>query len=207
MMSLREQYEDRYANSLVPASKALEGVVNNYLQPFVRVDRVSIRPKSVDRFIRKATKSEGGKRKYTDPLNQIQDQIGARIITYYLSDVKRIEEKVLSYFQPIEERAIVPESNWEFGYFGKHFIMALPNEVIYSVSDRSNLPDFFELQIKTLFQHAWAEAEHDLAYKPELGELDGGEMRKLAFTAAQAWGADEIFDELFQRKINDKAPS
>ncbi|PQA86676.1 GTP pyrophosphokinase [Hyphococcus luteus] len=200
MMSLREQYEDRYANNLVPAANALEAVINNYLKPFVRVDRVSARAKSVDRFIKKSNKLEGKKKKYTDPLNQIQDQIGARIITYYLSDVKRIEEKILPYFQPIEEKAVVPESNWEFGYFGKHFIMALPNEIIYSASDRDNLPEFFELQIKTLFQHAWAEAEHDLAYKPELGELDGGEMRKLAFTAAQAWGADEIFNELFLKK-------
>ena len=54
---------------------------------------------------------------------------------------------------------------------------------------------FFELQIKTLFQNAWSEANHDLGYKPER-ELSKDEKRKIAFTSAQAWGADMIFDEL-----------
>lgn len=75
----------------------------------------------------------------------------------------------------------------------------MPNEIRHAIKDAEDcLPEFFELQIKTLFQHAWSEAEHDLAYKPELGELDEVELRKLAFTAAQAWGADEIFEDLFQ---------
>jgi putative GTP pyrophosphokinase len=56
---------------------------------------------------------------------------------------------------------------------------------------------FFELQIKTLFQHAWSEAEHDLGYKPAT-VLSSDQKRRLAFTAAQAWGADQIFDELYR---------
>ena len=64
-------------------------------------------------------------------------------------------------------------------------------------------PTFFELQIKTLFEHSWAEANHDLAYKPH-SELNLVQKRKIAFTAAQAWGADKIFDELSQELLNGK---
>jgi len=55
----------------------------------------------------------------------------------------------------------------------------------------------FELQIKTLFQHAWAESEHDLAYKP-VEDLPKDQRRRVAFVAAQAWGADHILHELVE---------
>ncbi|MNL70650.1 hypothetical protein D3C87_1956870 [compost metagenome] len=62
-------------------------------------------------------------------------------------------------------------------------------------ADRAKVPEFFELQVKTLFQHAWSEAEHDLAYKPS-EPLSTLQQRQIAFTAAQAWGADQIFEQL-----------
>jgi ppGpp synthetase/RelA/SpoT-type nucleotidyltranferase len=66
-------------------------------------------------------------------------------------------------------------------------------------------PTFFELQIKTLFQHAWGEADHDLIYKPS-GALTSDQRRRVAFTAAQAWGADRIFEELAQElKVSSHA--
>src|SRR5262249_19541837 len=137
-------------------------------------------------------------KKYAEPLRQIQDQVGARIVTFYQSDIERVTEIVLKYYRPIESKTIVPDSEWEFGYFGKHFVLLIPTDLIDRGMDRSLIPEFFELQVKTLFQHAWSEANHDLGYKPMLGPLDSGAKRQLAFTSAQAWGADHIFDELFR---------
>jgi ppGpp synthetase/RelA/SpoT-type nucleotidyltranferase len=105
---------------------------------------------------------------------------------------------VLKYFQPIETKDLVPESEWEFGYFGKHFVLLLPSDIVSNSIDKDLLPQFFELQVKTLFQHAWSEANHDLGYKPQAGKMPSDAGRRLAFTSAQAWGADHIFDELFR---------
>ncbi len=206
MTILRQKYEKRYDGALVSAQSRLQDLLNDYFKDVKRIDRISVRSKSVDRFLKKAEKlGLNGHMKYADPLNDIQDQLGARIISFYLNDVETISKQIEKYFRPIEERKIVPDSAWEFGYFGRHFILMIPNEVKYSVADADDLPECFELQVKTLFQHAWSEAEHDLAYKPELGELNVGESRKLAFTAAQAWGADQIFDELFLLKTSQRA--
>ena len=120
----------------------------------------------MESFLGKAKKEEGGKPKYDDPLNQIQDQIGARVIVYYLSDVEEIEKIVLDYFGAVEVETIVPDSEKEFDYEGKHFMLFLPGDVVDPKFPRERLPTFFELQVKTLFQHAWSQADHDLAYKP-----------------------------------------
>jgi putative GTP pyrophosphokinase len=92
----------------------------------------------------------------------------------------------------------VPESENEFGYEGRHFILFVPQDVVDESVGADESLEFFELQIKTLFQHAWSEAEHDLGYKP-LSTLTSEQKRRLAFTAAQAWGADLIFDELHRQ--------
>ena len=100
------------------------------------------------------------------------------------------------YFKHIEMKDVVPDSESEFGYFGKHYVLFIPDDVLGDDEVKAEAPTFFELQIKTLFQHAWAEANHDLGYKSEI-ELTPDEKRKIAFTSAQAWGADEMFNELF----------
>jgi ppGpp synthetase/RelA/SpoT-type nucleotidyltranferase len=112
--------------------------------------------------------------------------------------VDYLAEEIKKYFRYIESRQIVPDSEREFGYEGRHFILFIPRDVFDDTVREDESISFFELQIKTLFQHAWSEAEHDLGYKPT-GELSSDQKRRLAFTAAQAWGADQIFDELHQQ--------
>src|SRR5262249_20308452 len=133
-----------------------------------------------------------------DPLNQIQDQVGARIVTFYASDVERVRLEIEKYFKYIESKKIVPESESEFGYEGRHFILFVPTDLLDETLGSDDAVEFFELQIKTLFQHAWSEAEHDSGYKRS-GELTSDQKRRLAFTAAQAWGADQIFDEMYRQ--------
>jgi putative GTP pyrophosphokinase len=198
MTSLKETYTLRREKVLVPLAARIEDHLKNLFGSLARIDRVSARAKSVDRFLGKAAKLEDGKPKYEDPLNQIQDQVGARIVTFYASDVERVRLEIEKYFKYIESQRIVPESEKEFGYEGRHFILFVPEDLIDDTVSVDESVELFELQIKTLFQHAWSEAEHDLGYKPSV-KLTSDQNRRLAFTAAQAWGADQIFDEMFRQ--------
>ena len=198
--TLEDEYADRHQNALIPTAEALRLHITDLLRGEPRIDRVTARAKDPASFLKKAETLVKGKPKYKEPLSQIQDQIGARIITFFKSDVERIDAIVRAFFKPIEFRDRVPESQWEFGYFGRHYVLIVPTDVKSDSIDSNKMPDFFELQVKTLFQHAWSEADHDVGYKPGSIPLTPEEVRKLAYTSAQAWGADQIFDELFQAR-------
>jgi ppGpp synthetase/RelA/SpoT-type nucleotidyltranferase len=197
---LRAEYKKRLDVVLTPLAEQLRAFIARCLEGQPRIDRVSARPKGIDKFVAKATKIVNGKAKYQEPLEEIQDQIGARIITFYLSDVARIDPLIQEWFRPIEYKDHVPESHWEFGYFGRHYILAVPTDVISPDWPKEMIPRFFELQVKTLFEHAWSEAEHDLGYKPGEDPLTPSQTRSLAYTSAQAWGADRMFEDLFQER-------
>lgn len=198
MTHLEKAYIARRKKVLLPLAARIEENLKSLFGELPRIDRISARAKSVERFIGKAAKLEDGQPKYDDPLNQIQDQVGARIVTFYASDVESICLEVKKYFRFIEQQKVVPELEREFGYEGHHFILLVPDDLIDETWNRNESVPFFELQIKTLFQHAWSEAEHDLGYKPS-AKLTRSQKRRLAFTAAQAWGADQIFDELYKQ--------
>ena len=189
---LQAQYQSRRDRVLLPTITALEKLIIDLCRECVHIDRITVRAKSTESFIKKALQTDNGCPKYSDPLNQIQDQIGARIVVFYLSDVDILTKWIKGYFSRIEEKDVVLERATEFGYEGKHFIFFLPKEIkiLGQIS-----PNFFEMQIVTLFQHAWGEANHDLAYKPKT-ELNFEQHKKVALTAAQTWGVDKIFDEL-----------
>ncbi|MDH7973525.1 RelA/SpoT domain-containing protein [Sphingomonas sp. AR_OL41] len=196
-MSLKDDYRARYQSVLASLAVELQAFIEDILKGEPRIDRVSARPKEIARFLKKAENIDlDGNPKYAHPMHQIQDQVGARIIVFYKSDVQRISEILLKYLRPTETKDLVPNSEWQFGYFGRHFVCLFPREIINPDWPVEQIPEFFELQIKTLFQHAWSEANHDLGYKPEGGELTGDQLRMLAYTSAQAWGADRAFDEL-----------
>ena len=183
----------------------LATLIGKLLKTVPRIDRVSARAKSPERFVAKANKvNSTGVARYEDPLAQIQDQIGARVIVLYKSDAKAVAAVLERYFRPLERKDHVPDSHWEFGYVGLHWIFALPDDAIPADVETDNVPRFFELQVKTLFQHAWSEASHDVAYKaPSKPSPD--QQRRFAYTAAQAWGADRVFEELWQ-EFNDAGP-
>jgi ppGpp synthetase/RelA/SpoT-type nucleotidyltranferase len=198
-----EEYTRRYHAFLTTIATNLEQHIRSHVDQLPRIDRITARAKEPDSFAEKATLlNVDGTRKYPTPLMQIQDQIGVRIIVYYTDDVPVVTDMILRYLRPIEEKDRIPESEWEFGYAGKHLILILPRDVVPADIDLSEVPDFFELQIKTLYQHAWSEANHDLGYKSK-APLISDQKRRLAYTAAQSWGADRVFADLFRELDND----
>ncbi|AYV57705.1 hypothetical protein EFP84_18880 [Leptospira kmetyi] len=196
---IKKEYSERFHVLVEIAARIEEDLREKIKRP--RVDRISARAKSQERYAKKALKNANGKRKYSDPIKQIQDQVGARIVLFYLDDVEEVAQKIKEYYRHIEKQEIISDNPKEFGYVGLHFILFIPDELI-TKEEKPYAPTFFELQIKTLFQHAWSEAEHDLLYKP-ISEFTHDEQRKVAFTAAQAWGADLIFNELFIEKVKN----
>lgn len=109
------------------------------------------------------------KDKYVD-LSEITDICGIRIITYFSDDVDKIATLLSKEFQLDEENSIDKRKSKDptkFGYVSLHYILQLDKI-------RSNLPENkkfrnlkFEVQIRTILQHAWAEIEHDFGYKSE----------------------------------------
>ena len=189
-------YAERYWR-ILPLQAALEKHLTDMCSDILHVDRVSCRVKTPTSFNKKAARLDAeGRPIYVAPMSQIQDQIGARILVLYLSDIPKVAEAVLPYFREAEHQTIEPNPT-SFGYFGEHWLLALSRQFVPSVIELDDVPPFFELQIKTLFQYAWSEAEHDLGYKTP-NDLSVSQRRLFAYASAQAWGADRIFEELLQ---------
>jgi putative GTP pyrophosphokinase len=196
---LREDYENRF-EVLRQTAKLIDEDLRDLLKNLPRIDSISVRPKSIDRFVEKAVR-----KKYSRPLDEIQDQIGARVVVFYLEDVTEISKRILAQFRVIENRTVEEEDPTSFSYRAKHFVSLIPREI----TTKTNVPiDFFELQVSTLFQHAWSEANHDLVYKTN-SPKNYDELKLVALGAAHAWGADRIFAELWElsKSQSDNNPS
>lgn len=189
------KYEARF-NNLVKVAVKLEQLIVEYLDATPNIDRISCRAKDPARFAEKAGRLNScGQLRYQDPTTQIQDQIGARVIVLYPEGVNAVLAELDEWFKPVEETVHEPVSPSAFGYFGEHRIYPLPNLIVPEDVDTTELPRFFELQVKTGFQHAWSEAEHDLRYKSNT-TLTDEQNRQFALAAALAWEADQVFARL-----------
>ena len=194
MSGLITEYTRRFNEILEPAAAELKTHLDEVFEDDPRVCFRCTRAKKIDRFMDKANRDIEGEKKYDDPINQIQDQIGGLLVTRFITEVEELKSVVEDNFTRIEKQMHEPESDFEFGYMGAHYILFLPTEVTSRFPDYDG-PDFFELQIKTLFQYAWSETNHAVAYK-RFDELNREQRRKTAYIAAQAWGADRGVSEL-----------
>jgi putative GTP pyrophosphokinase len=165
---------DRY-RSVRPGYELLADVAKRLLKETltvssIRAHSIEARAKSVESFGKKAAKpSEGdpSKPRYCDPLSDITDLAGVRVIAFLLRNVEQVCALVEREFT-VHERAdksaeLLDEG--KLGYQSIHFLVEMhPN--------RTRLPEYqrykgilFEIQVRTLLQHAWAEMEHDIQYK------------------------------------------
>lgn len=188
-MDIRSAYVARHP-TLEEIASELKSYLNDALEGEQRIDMIATRAKDIAGFVKKANNP---KKNYQNPINEIQDQVGARIVVHLQSDVDHIAHKMKSEFTFIEVQEKKQSDPKAFDYQARHMICHLPPQII---NKHNSLISLFELQICTLFQHAWAEVSHDLAYKPN-HEIPEEITRKIALIAAQAWGADLMFQTIW----------
>jgi predicted RNase H-like nuclease/ppGpp synthetase/RelA/SpoT-type nucleotidyltranferase len=160
------------------------------------------RTKTVASFAGKAARRVDGKLLYTDPLHDITDQIGVRVITYVLSDVAAVADLLADQVLVKDDRDMGQEtaSQGRFGYSSRHLLIALD-------AARESQPPYEQLrgrvasvQIRTVLQHAWAEFEHDIRYKGTVPDEHASEFdRRFTLAAGLLELADREFSTIRDR--------
>ncbi|WP_294200830.1 MULTISPECIES: GTP pyrophosphokinase family protein [Chryseobacterium] len=100
-------------------------------------------------------------------LNEITDILGLRVITYFEDDISKIEE-VLNREFTVDWSNSVDKGHIEidkFGYKSIHFILQVNDQKAKSKEYADYKEIRFEIQLRSILQHSWAEIEHDLGYK------------------------------------------
>jgi ppGpp synthetase/RelA/SpoT-type nucleotidyltranferase len=136
------------------------------------------------------------RKSYKNPLNDIEDICGVRIVCYYQSDVEKIKEIIRKEFDIVEDEN--KEDNLEFDQFGyrsMHYIIKIKTDWLNTPNYRGLENLKAELQIRTVLMHAWAEIEHKLAYKSKL-QIPVEFRRKLSRISAKLEESDEQFEDI-----------
>jgi ppGpp synthetase/RelA/SpoT-type nucleotidyltranferase len=191
---LREEYLERLP-LLEALRESLERETKDALSGYPHVDRIGFRVKGVGSFVLKAEDPKNAPT-YSEPLVEIEDQVAGRVIVFFSSDLSDVRGRLEATFTTVERAERHPPRDAEFGYESDHLICVIPPHLKPDGwTDREDVPSTFEIQIRTLFMHAYAEPQHDLAYKAA-DDLPREVRRELAWIAASAWGADRAYERV-----------
>ena len=187
------QYE-----SLLPVYKQIEQVVPAKIKAFL--DEAGIIVAALEHRI-KTKESLAGKLelkggKYRD-IFDITDLVGLRVITFYIDDVDKVASVLERLFEIDWENSIDKRKAHEidsFGYLSLHYICRIP-ESSYKDPEHPEINRIrFEVQMRTVLQHAWANMNHDTGYKSGV-EIPKVYLRNLSRLA----GMLELVDDEFSR--------
>lgn len=168
----------------------IKGLLSASGIPFLAVEGRTKAHKSIEEKIKR--------KGYKQPQQQITDITGIRVILYFESDVHKVSDLIVSAFsvdekQSLDKSALLAVDR--IGYRSVHYVCDLGRA-------RAKLPEYegmaglkFEVQIRTVLQHAWAEIAHDRNYKFS-GKLPPAMERELHLYAGMLEVADKGFDKL-----------
>lgn len=132
---------------------------------------------------------------YRDPARRLTDQLGVRVITYYASDVDRVAAVLRARLEVDETQSVDKRMDLniqEFGYRSVHLIGRLTESDAQRPNYSTLGRHLFEVQIRSILEHAWAEIEHETNYKAGI-KFPDSYKRKFGAIA----GALEILESQF----------
>ncbi|WP_018602213.1 bifunctional ribonuclease/(p)ppGpp synthase [Mycobacterium sp. 155] len=152
---------------------------------------IRARTKSVESFAAKVDRTVDGKRLYTDPLVEITDQVGLRVITYLREDVDTVAHLLATEMRLLDDQDIGLQTarKGRWGYASRHLLVGVEGEKQPA-----------SIQVRTVLQHAWAEFEHDVRYKGQIPAEHGADLdRRFTLAAGLLELADREFTAIRQR--------
>lgn len=192
--SLKENYEGSHRRYERLAEEALFILKEAISAKKIKIHSLYHRVKTYKSFLEKAKRKQ-----YEDPIVQIQDLVGLRVVCLFLSDIKRLGEIVRETFEVISEDDKIDSLDIStFGYFSVHFIVRLKRDC--SGPRYEGLKDILlEVQIRTMAMDAWATISHYLDYK---SDSDVPQQIKKDFIALSGlfYVADTHFEMFFKEK-------
>lgn len=159
----------------------------------IKISNMTLRIKSEEALKNKVI----SKAKYNH-LDEITDILGCRIVTLFESDVDKIFDlldKTFEIVEIVDKRKKHKVNNIEFGYTSLHLVVKFTDERCQLVEYQKYQDILFEIQLRTVLQHAWAEVEHGLGYK-SFYEPPMEIKRKLNRLAATLEILDEEFEDI-----------
>lgn len=200
-----DQIDFTHWDWLPMASAEIEDYLNRLLtEASITPHNISARSKSIRSFLGKHQQKN-----YDNPIKEVTDSVGVRIITYSNTDRDRSAELIRDRFivKDGEDRNPGDEKPPRLrGYDCQHIIIS--GEQTQTESDwmlkNGKLSRYFdtfgglEIQIRTVAAHAWAEFEHSRRYKgasyDTMSDQDKGTIDQLFGAASDARRAlDETF--------------
>jgi len=161
---------------------ALEAKLREVVQSIGSKALVTARPKELPSLLRKAWQD-----KYDDPLTQIRDRAGGRVIVSFEYEVPAVVEALKAAFEVVhDEDKAEKRAPDQLAYIGYHLEVRLRAG---DLGDDEAVGRICEIQVHTRAQSAWADVTHDLLYKSAL-EPDPDVRRSLMRLIALV----EIFD-------------
>lgn len=173
----RQKSVDAFAK-IRPMYEEFSTIVRNILRETferkgIKTHSIEARAKSLESFGEKAmapSENDINVPKYPDPLKQITDLAGVRVITFFPKTLGEVDKNITEQVHVIEtvDHTKSLHEAAQFGYQSVHYLVQLK-------ADRVKLPEYqkfagviAEIQIRTVLQHAWAEIEHDIQYKSKV---------------------------------------
>ncbi len=191
---------DEFSKIAEEFSESMKSLVTMLIQAADIVPHsISCRTKDRDSLAKKIE----SKSKYND-LAEITDVVGLRIISLYADDVDKIAEVIESEFyvdeeNSIDKRAILDPDR--FGYLSLHYVVSL-NDKRSSLKEHFKFKGVkFEIQIRSVLQHTWAEIEHDIGYKSKI-EVPKSARRQFSRLAGLLELADMEFESIRNQLVS-----
>ena len=192
-----EELLQQYRN-LLPVYTQMADVIPEKLKGFIDeagflVAAIEHRVKTEASLAGKLQKKGG---KYRD-IFDITDLVGIRVITFYIDDVDKVASILERLFEIDWANSIDKRKAHEidsFGYLSLHYICRIPESAYYDPEHPELNKIRFEVQMRTVLQHAWANMNHDTGYKSGV-EIPIVYMRNMSRLA----GMLELVDDEFSR--------